>query len=68
MTVEALDEQGSRSPSTADELLARVILHECEHLDGQTFLRNVSSLKRELVKKQIRKRIRAGDWVAAADQ
>ncbi len=68
VTVEALDEQGQPFTLTADELLARVILHECEHLDGRTFLRNVSSLKRELVKKQIRKRIRAGDWVAAVDQ
>ena len=31
----------------------------------QVFLRNISSLKRELVKKQIRKRIRTGDWYAA---
>ena len=30
---------------------------------GETFLRNVSPLKRELVKKRIRKRIKAGDWV-----
>ena len=66
VTVDALDEQGEPFSLSADDLLARVILHECEHLDGRTFLRNVSSLKRDLVKTQIRKRIRAGDWVAAA--
>ena len=61
-TVEALDLDGRSFRLTADDLLARVILHECEHLDGQTFLRNVSGLKREMVKRQIRKRLRSGDW------
>jgi hypothetical protein len=32
------------------------------------FIQNVSPLKRELLKKQIRKRIKAGDWVEAASQ
>ena len=64
VTVEALDLDGKSFEVTADGLMARVMLHEIEHLDGQTFLRNVSSLKRELVKRQIKKRIKAGEWVA----
>ena len=67
VTVEALDLDGNPFEVTADGLMARAMLHEIEHLDGQTFLRNVSSLKRELVKRQIKKRIKAGDWVAAVD-
>jgi len=63
VTVEALDLDGQRRVVTVEGMLARVVLHECEHLDGQTFLRNVSPLKRELVKKRIRKLIKAGDWV-----
>ena len=63
--VEALGLDGQPFALSAEGLLARAIQHECEHLDGQVFLRNVSPLKRELVKKQIRKRIRAGDWNAA---
>lgn len=66
ITVEALDGEGRPFALDAEGLLARAILHECEHLDGSTFLRNVSPLKRELVKKRIRKRIKAGDWVEAA--
>jgi peptide deformylase len=66
LTVEALDLEGQPFTYEAEGLMARVILHECEHLDGRTFLQNVSPLKRELVKKQIRKRIKAGDWVAVA--
>jgi peptide deformylase len=63
-TVRALDVDGEPFTYTGEGLMARVMLHECEHLDGQTFLRNVSALKRELIKKKIRKRIQAGDWVA----
>lgn len=65
IVVDALDADGNEFSMEADGLMARAILHECEHLDGKTFLRNVSSLKRELVKKQIRKRIQSGDWVSA---
>ncbi len=67
-TVEALDVDGEPFSLTAEGLLARAILHECEHLDGRVFLQNVSSLRRELIKKQIKKRIMAGDWVATAVQ
>jgi peptide deformylase len=48
----------------AEGLLGRCIQHECEHLDGHTFLRNLSGLKRELVKRKIRKRIKDGEWLA----
>ena len=64
--VEALDFDGERFSLTAEGLLARAILHENEHLDGGTFLQNVSPLRRELVKKRIRKRIKSGDWVEVA--
>ena len=65
-TVESLGLDGERTTMTVEGLMARAILHECEHLDGKTFLQSISSLKRELVKRQIRKRIKSGDWVEAA--
>jgi len=65
-TVEALDLDGKSCIYEVAGLRARVVLHECEHLEGRTFLRNISSLKRELVKRRIRKRIDAGDWVETA--
>jgi peptide deformylase len=67
-TVEALDPDGEPFTYTAEGLMARAMLHEIEHLEGHTFLRNVSAIRRELVKKQIRKRIKSGDWVAEAAQ
>ena len=63
-TVEALDAEGRPITVAGEGLLARAMLHEIEHLDGQTFLRNVSALKRQLVTRQIRKRMKTGDWVA----
>ncbi len=65
-TVAALDLDGNPLEIEGEGLMARALLHEIEHLDGETFLRNVSALKRELVKRQIRKRIKTGDWVATA--
>jgi peptide deformylase len=64
-TVEFLDFEGETTVVTAEGLMARAILHECEHLDGRVFLRNISTLKRELVKQQIRKRIKLGEWEEA---
>jgi peptide deformylase len=64
--VHARDLDGRPFELAAEGLLARVIQHECEHLDGRTFLENVSPLRRNLLKSQIRKRIKAGDWVPTA--
>jgi peptide deformylase len=66
LTVRAMDLDGETYEIEASELLARAIAHECEHLDGQVFLRNVSALRRERVKREIRRRMRNGDWAAAA--
>ena len=63
-TVEAQGLDGKTFRIEAEGLLARAMQHEIEHLEGRTFLQNVSSLRRELVKRQITKRIKAGDWVA----
>jgi peptide deformylase len=41
------------------------MLHEIEHLEGDTFLQKVSPVRREMVKRRIRKRIKSGQWVAA---
>jgi peptide deformylase len=64
--VRALDAEGRPFVLEAEDLLARAIQHEVEHLEGRVFLQNVSALKRELVKRQIKKRMKSGDWVATA--
>ncbi|HUC43680.1 MAG TPA: peptide deformylase [Candidatus Sulfotelmatobacter sp.] len=67
-TVEAENLSGATFRVEAEGLLARALQHEIEHLDGRVFLQNLSPLKRELIKRQIRKRIKAGDWVATFER
>ena len=67
-TVEATDLEGRSFRLTAEGLLARAMQHEIEHLEGRVFLMNLSPLKREMLKRQIKKRIKAGDWVATVER
>ena len=46
----------------AEGLLARVISHEIDHLEGILYLDRISRLKRDLIKRKIKKLIRAGEW------
>jgi peptide deformylase len=43
-------------------LLARAFCHEIDHLDGKLFLERLGVLKRDLIKRKIRKQIRQDDW------
>jgi len=44
------------------ELTARCMLHETDHCDGIVFLDKMSTLKREIVKRKIKKLQKAGKW------
>ena len=63
--ISAIDIDGQPFEIEGRGLMARAMLHEIDHLDGKVFLQHVSSLKREIAKRQIRKRIKTGDWTAA---
>jgi peptide deformylase len=58
----AQDVQGQWFDIEGDELLARAILHENDHLDGILFLRHISPLKREIIKRKIKKLQKKGEW------
>ena len=45
-----------------DELLARALQHEIDHLDGILFIDRISRLKRELVMRKIKKMIKNEEW------
>src|SRR5579864_7115870 len=62
VTVRAQDLQGKWFETTGEELLARAFLHETDHLNGKLFISHVSALKRDLIKRKIKKLIRAGEW------
>ena len=45
-----------------EELLARVLCHEIDHLEGIVYLDRLSPLRRDLMRRKIKKLIRAGEW------
>ena len=47
LRIQAFSEKGKPFTIEADGLLARVILHEYDHLDGKLFIDRVTPLKRE---------------------
>ena len=61
-TVRALDAKGKEFTMEGDGLLARAFCHETDHLNGQFFLSHLSTLKRDLIKRKIRKMMKAGEW------
>jgi peptide deformylase len=62
VTVRAQDESGQCFETTGDDLLARAFQHEIDHLNGILFINHVSALKRDLIKRRIKKLIKAGEW------
>jgi peptide deformylase len=60
--VRAKNAEGETFEKDAEELMARAIQHEMDHLDGVLFLSHVSMLKRDLIKRKIRKLAKANEW------
>jgi peptide deformylase len=56
--VEALDRDGKAIEVVGEGLLAIALQHELDHLDGVLFVDHLSSLKRELIRKRM-KRLKA---------
>jgi peptide deformylase len=62
VTVRAQDQYGKFFEHTGEELLARALCHETDHLNGKLYISHVSALKRDLIKRRIRKLQKAGEW------
>jgi len=60
--VRAQDVKGAAFEIEGEELLARAFQHEIDHLNGTLFINHLSALKRDLIKRKIRKLQKAGDW------
>jgi len=60
--VKAQDVTGKWFEVEGEELLARALQHEIDHLDGVLFIDRISRLKRELVLRKIRKMQKNGEW------
>ncbi len=62
VTVRALDATGKSYEMRGEGLLARAFCHEIDHLNGVLFIQHLSMLKRDLIKRKIRKARKAGEW------
>src|SRR6476619_6251230 len=62
VTVRAQDINGKWFEKTGEDLLARAFLHETDHLNGKLYISHISALKRDLMKRKIRKLMKAGEW------
>ena len=62
VTVKAQDVTGKWFEMTGEDLLARAFLHETDHLNGKLYISHISGLKRDLMKRKIRKLVKAGEW------
>jgi peptide deformylase len=62
VTVRAQDVSGKCFEHTGEDLLARAFLHETDHLNGKLYISHVSALKRDLIKRKIKKMVKAGEW------
>ena len=61
--IKGLAPDGTERTYQATELLARAFCHEIDHVDGLLFVDRLSPLKRDLIKRRLRKRARDG-WEA----
>ena len=62
VTVRAQDVSGKVYEKTGEDLLARAFLHETDHLNGRLYISHLSALKRDLIRRKIRKLMKAGQW------
>jgi peptide deformylase len=62
VTIKARNAKGEWFEVTGDGLLARAFQHETDHLNGTLYIMHVSPLKRDLIRRKIRKMQKLGEW------
>lgn len=62
VTVRAQDVEGNWHEHHGEDLLARAFQHETDHLNGKLYIHRISGLKRDLIKRKVRKLSKAGQW------
>lgn len=60
--VTAKNVEGETIELEGEELLARAFQHEIDHLHGILFINHLSTLKRDMIRRKIRKLQKAGEW------
>jgi peptide deformylase len=62
VTIRAQNAKGEFFEMTGEDLVARAFLHETDHLNGRLYITHISALKRDLLKRKIKKMMRDGEW------
>jgi len=62
VTIKAQNAKGEAFEIRGENLLARAFCHEIDHLNGILFLQHLSMLKRDLIKRKIKKLRKQGGW------
>jgi peptide deformylase len=62
VTVRAQNVKGEIFEQTGEDLLARAFQHETDHLFGRLYITHISALKRDLIRRKVRKLAKAGEW------
>lgn len=62
VVLRGVDLDGKEIVIEGSDLLARAFCHELDHLDGKFFLDHISFIKRDMIKRRIKKLIRQGKW------
>jgi len=62
VTVKALTAKGEPFEIRGEDLLARAFCHEIDHLNGILFIQHLSMLKRDLIRRKIKKLRKQGEW------
>jgi peptide deformylase len=62
VTIRAQDVTGESYEMRGEGLLARAFCHEIDHLNGTLFIQHLGMLKRDLIKRIVRKLKKAGEW------
>lgn len=60
--VRAFTAKGEPVTMGGEELLARAFQHEIDHLNGVLFISHLSTLKRDIIRRKIKKLQKAGEW------
>jgi peptide deformylase len=62
VTARAQNPKGEWFEVNGEELLARALIHETDHLNGKLYIHHISALKRDLIRRKVRKLAQAGQW------
>ncbi len=62
VTVRAQNLRGEWFEMRGEGLLARAFCHEIDHLNGVLFIQHLSLLKRDLIRRRVRKLQKRGEW------